>query len=228
MSPLVEEFVENLDHEKNKEYEIRLRDSINLVMSQINLYNKWLFALIIVYYLITSSNLNEGISLGGIDIKDVKILNQATPALIAILYLFYLKVLFYRNELEHLIDKVFSKNYNIPWDVNSNFKLLKPIVRFTIPYRPIYELLNVKGLDKGCWVVFLKFIIIGLPIMFIQIIPVLLVVKGSIYNIHNNWDSDLGKVSVIISCWALVLCLVLFLIEISKPIFLNSTSRKTF
>jgi len=212
INPVIENFIAAAEEKDLRLFENRVFDSLSKSSARLNLYNKWMFGLVVIYFLIVSpSDETTTISLLGISINDLRLVGQAIPALIAILFVFYVKQMFYRNDLELSYKMAFARlsrtEFRSPAE---NSHGLDYITHLIIPYRPIYEIMNIKGRDKSCISAIFKFLITGMPILVIQIVPLLFVVYGVCNNIMYNWDSLYGRSCTVLAVWGLLLGIYLF------------------
>ncbi|WP_257670492.1 hypothetical protein [Parapedobacter tibetensis] len=217
INPIVEQFINGRENESLKGFENRIFESLNNTANRLNLYHKWMFGLVLIHFLLLSSNEETSISLLGISIKDLKVVGQAVPAFISVLFAFYIKQMFFRNELEITYRKVFAKLNHIEFGgPASNAAGLDQVTGLIIPYKPLYELMEIKGTDKGCMSALVKFILTGIPILVIQIVPLLFVVYGVLYNFRYHWHENFGKLCTVLAIWGLLYGIFLFLRDLIK------------
>lgn len=195
----------------------KLRDSIYKTEGYILSITKWIFGLVLVYFLFGTESINS-LSFFGADVKIDRFLEILVPLAISLLILFYVISGVHKAKAVKSYNLLFQSVFGFPEENDPSFS---QISQQTLPLPILNKLVSQDNFGKptGC----LKNLLISLPIASIQFLPYLFTfyALSKIWNEH--WDVGVARVSFFFTIYFIALGAFLFV----RYIFLESKEQNT-
>lgn len=195
----------------------KLRDSIYKTEGYILSITKWIFGLVLVYFLFGTESI-KSLNFFGADIKFDRFLEILVPLAISLLILFYVISGIHKAQSVKSYNLLFQYMFGLPEDSDPSFSRVS---QQTLPLPILNKLVSQDSFGKplGC----LKNLLISLPIALIQFVPHLFTFYA-LYKIWNeHWDIGLARVSFFFTLYFIGLGAFLF----AKYIVVESKEQVT-